>query len=192
MSTATPAQFRSSDADLIRQVRDHRDPQAFEMLYERHSSLAMSCAMRASLDRTIAADAVQAAFLDIWRNPSGYSSERGPVAAWIAVIARNRSIDIMRRARSQDRVNHAIAAQPAPEEHDLAHDGAVANEEADGLREQLGRLPDEQREVIELSFFDELTHPEIARRLRIPLGTVKGRARLGLERLRYGLTPSRP
>lgn len=177
--------YRSTDAELMKRVRDDRDAEAFEILYARHSRLAMSCALRTLFDRNLAADAVQATFLDLWRTPANYSAERGAVSAWIATIACNRSIDILRRARTQERLEHAAHSTPQPREVDDTLVGAMAGHETERLRERLSELPEAQRKVIELSYFEELSHTEIAIRLSIPLGTVKSRTRLALERLRH-------
>ncbi len=175
-----------SDVQLLARVRDHRDEAAFEILYTRNSAHAMTCAHRVVFDRSLAADAVQAAFLDVWRAGGGYSPERGPVGAWIAGITTNRSIDILRRARTQERVEHAaIAASHTASQPVSPSETVLERERSDQWRAGVEDLPIPQREVIQLAYYDDLTHTEIASRLDVPLGTVKGRVRLGLARLRH-------
>ncbi len=177
---------RLSDVQLVERVRDQRDDKAFEILFVRHSGLAMSCALRVVFDRGLAADAVQAAFLDVWRASGSYSPDRGPVGAWIAGITAHRSIDILRRARTQERVEDAVIAASHTASQPVAPSDAVfERERSDRWRAGVEDLPIPQREVIQLAYYDDLTHTEIASRLDLPLGTVKGRVRLGLARLRH-------
>jgi RNA polymerase sigma factor (sigma-70 family) len=123
----------------------------------------------------------------IWRRPSGYDAERGDVAGWILGIARYRAIDAVRGT-----VRHA--AKRADEDELELHrlrgdmtDRLVERDDAGRLNAQVRRLPDAQQEVIVLAFYGQLTHTEIAAHLRLPTGTVKGRMRLGLQKLRVGL-----
>lgn len=181
MTTARP-----SDAQLMERVRDHRDPRAFEVLYNRHSSLAMTAALRVVFDRELAADAVQGAFLDVWRNSAGYTPARGQVGAWIAAITANRAIDILRRGRTQERLEQAsiAAAQVAPASAHAA-DAVIERDRGDRWSAGVDALPVPQREVIRMAYYDDLSQTEIASQLSLPLGTVKGRLRLGLARLRH-------
>lgn len=176
---------RLSDAQLVERVRTQRDDRAFEVLYNRHSGLAMTCAMRVVFDRGMAADAVQGAFLDVWRNSGSYVTARGSVSAWIAAITANRAIDILRRARTQERVESAsvLAAKVAPEP-DAATEAVIERDRSELWRAGVDALPVAQREVIQLAYYEDLSQTEIASRLGVPLGTVKGRVRLGLARLK--------
>lgn len=174
-----------TDADLVARVRDSRDEQAFEMLYERHARAAMRMALGRVFDHGLAADAVQSAFLDVWRAAGTYSVERGSVAAWILGITSNRCIDVLRRSRTQDRAGAALAfAHHFEVEQDHTSDDAVDQDRADQLRGGVDSLPRLQRQVIELCFYRGLSHAEAAQQLSVPLGTVKSRLRLGLLRLR--------
>ena len=178
-----PAQL--SDSQLLERVRDHRDDAAFEVLYARHARLAMSCSLRILFDRGMAADAVQAAFLDVWRASASYSPQRGAVGAWIAGITANRSTDILRRAHTQERVTEAIVAGPRPRpELDSVGDSAIEADRCERWRAEIEALPESQREAVVLAYYGDLSHSEIASRLEVPLGTVKSRVRLGLGRLR--------
>lgn len=159
------------------------DPRALETLYDRHNSAVFWLAMRILNDRGLAADATQEAFLGLWRSRALYRPGRGRVKWWLMSIARNCAIDVRRRQRDilpHDESLIDRLAAPALTEHDV-----LAADERRHLDVQIARLPPDQREVIQLAFFAGLTHPEITRRLGIPLGTIKGRIRLALEKLRH-------
>lgn len=154
------------------------------MLYDRHGRAAFFVAYRMMGEQREAEDLVQEAFLKIWRRAGSYRAERGGVRTWVLSVVRNRGIDRLRhqatRRRAQDRFE-ATAPRSQPCEA-FAEDRRSTLR--DRLREALGTLPREQHQVITLAHFSGLTHKEIAERLGLPLGTVKGRARLGLEKLR--------
>jgi RNA polymerase sigma-70 factor (ECF subfamily) len=171
-----------SDVRLLARIKA-RDIGAFEELYERYHARAYRVARAVCHDDGSAEEAVQDAFMAIWRRPGGYDSERGGVAGWMLSIARYRAIDAVR-----GNVRHASkrADEEQLESHHVRHDMTdrlVERDEADRITEQLRRLPDAQREVVALAFYGQLTHAEIALRLRLPPGTVKGRMRLGLQKL---------
>ena len=168
------------------------DGMALAALYDRYGSLALAVAYRVLGERGASEDAVQEAFLAVWRHAAQYRAERGPVRAWLLTIARNAAID-----RRRGRAKRDEAALPLDDlAFGLAGDSddpfAVASSrlEADGLRAAMAELPGEQREAIELAFFGGLTHQEVAMRTGQPLGTIKGRMRLGLEKLRVTLLSS--
>lgn len=177
-----------SDADLMSRVQDD-DVVAFATLYDRLSPRALAVAggmLGPRRDR--AADAVQEAFLAVWRNRAAYTADRGEVHAWVLGIVRNRAIDSLRCDRRDDRrridVEGITETLVAPV--DVQAD-AVDADDGRRLRELLAALPVTQREVIALAYFGQLTHAEIAARLTLPVGTVKGRMRLGLIKLRGDL-----
>lgn len=161
------------------------DTDAFAMLFDRFAPRALRVSRGLGLDPGRAEDAVQEAFLSIWRAREGYRAERGEVSTWVLGIVRNRAVDTLRRNRRHDRRRdgrEGLAEEvPAPGgvETDMAE-----HDEARRLHGLLARLPIAQREVISLAYFGELSHAEIAHELTLPLGTVKGRMRLGLEKLR--------
>jgi RNA polymerase sigma-70 factor, ECF subfamily len=171
-----------ADEDLISLVGD--DPQAFALLYDRHSRAAYSLAYRMMNGRQAAEDLVQDAFLKLWRSATSYRPERGSVRTWLLSIVHNQGIDQLRsharRRRTQDKVQ-ASAARSQPSE---AFAGTWRNSQRDQVREALNTLPQEQLEILELAYFSGYTHVEIADLLGLPLGTVKGRMRLGLKKLR--------
>lgn len=163
-----------------------KDAGAFEVLFDRHGGAAYSLAHRVLGDTTSAEDATQEAFLSIWRSGSRFDRSRGSVRSWILGIARNRSIDALRRgAKPARRLDfddeQALEARPAEERTDAE---ALRRETARELQGALGALPNEQSRVLELAYYGGFTQSEIAEMLDTPLGTVKGRMRLGLESLR--------
>ena len=180
---ALPTSASSTDAELIQAV-EASDVRAFERLYDRYATRAFRMAATVcGAER--AEDAVQDAFLSIWRTGARYDARRGTVQAWIMGITRNRSIDVVRRHAGPDRRRAAIEeAGELSSAADSVEDVAVGRETAYELEETLKGLPLAQREVIALAFFGGLTHYEIAEHLGIPPGTVKGRMRLGLAKMR--------
>lgn len=178
---------RLADEDLITLV-ERGDPDAFEVIYERHSTVAYSLAFRLLGERQAAEDLVQDAFLAVWRGAAGYSVGRGSVRTWMLSILHNRGVDRLRtlaaQARRQDALEQVELRRPgAPDAAALGVQNAIAG----SVRQELGDLPAEQNEVLRLAYYGGFTHHEIADMLELPLGTVKSRMRLGLERLRRGL-----
>ena len=165
------------------------DPQAFEVFYDRHGGAAFSLAYRIVGDRSSAEDVAQEAFLSIWRSGARYDRTRGGVRAWTLGIVRNRAIDALRRnagkapklAYDDDAV---LESRPSEEYTD---DQALQRDEARQVRGALRELPEDQAKVIQLAFFGGFSHSEIAGMLGMPLGTVKGRMRLGMEKIRAQL-----
>ena len=158
---------------------------AFEVLYDRHGGAAFSLAFRIVGTRAAAEDATQDAFLSLWRSRQRYSPARGTVRNWLLRIVRNRTIDSRRRnvVHEQRRASAEgiEETEPAPERTEAE---ALRRDDARAVRAALEKLPEQQVRVIEMAYFDGLTHSEIAETLDEPLGTVKGRMRLGLNQLR--------
>ena len=163
---------------------------AFETIYERHGGAAFSLAYRMCGSRALAEDVAQEAFLSIWRSGGRYDRARGSVRTWVLGIVHNRAIDALRRTVVHERRR---ASDEGIEERFEARERteveAARREEASTIRGMLETLPDEQSRVIELAYFGGFTHSEIAEMLGAPIGTVKGRMRLGLEKLRGQLAP---
>jgi RNA polymerase sigma-70 factor (ECF subfamily) len=163
---------------------------AFETIYERHGGVAFSLAYRMCGSRSLAEDVAQEAFLSIWRSGGRYDRARGSVRTWVLGIVHNRAIDVLRRTVVHERRR---ASDEGIEERFEARERteveAARREEASTIRGMLETLPDEQSRVIELAYFGGFTHSEIAEMLGAPIGTVKGRMRLGLEKLRGLLAP---
>jgi RNA polymerase sigma-70 factor, ECF subfamily len=172
-----------ADEDLISLV-EASDAEAFATLYDRHSRAAFSLAYRMMGDRQAAEDLAQDAFLKVWRNASSYRAKRGSVRTWVLSIVHNRGIDQLRtlasRRRTQDKVE-ASAPRSQPSE---AFAETWRNSQRAQVREALDTLPPEQLKILELAYFSGYTHVEISELLSLPLGTVKGRMRLGLKKIR--------
>ena len=177
-----------ADEDLMARVRDG-DARAFEVLFDRHGGPAFSLAFRMCGSRSRAEDVVQEAFLSLWRAGGRYDPSRGSVRSWVLSTVHNRAIDSFRRqsARPTGSLEESgVAERLAAAE--LTDAEVERRSDADELRRGLETLPDEQRRVIELAFFGGFTHQQIAAMLELPEGTVKGRMRLGLAKLRVTLT----
>jgi RNA polymerase sigma-70 factor (ECF subfamily) len=173
-----------ADEDLMQLVR-RGQAAAFEVIYDRHVGAAYSLAYRMCGNRSAAEDVTQEAFLSIWRSAARYDRMRGSVRTWVLGIVHNRAIDGLRRSviREAARVpDEALAERlEAPERTEVE---VARRDEASVLRSFIDELPEEQSRVIDLAYFGGFTHAEIAQMLDTPLGTVKGRMRLGLEKIR--------
>ena len=167
------------------------DARAFETIYDRHGSAAFSLAYRIAGNRAAAEDIVQEAFLSVWRSSARYRPDRGNLRSWLLSVVHNRAIDSLRRGMVHDRRR---ASDEGLEERFEARERtdveAARHDEAREVRSALGTLPPEQLKVIELAYFGGFTHSEIAEMLHTPIGTVKGRMRLGLAKMRAQLGPS--
>jgi RNA polymerase sigma-70 factor, ECF subfamily len=176
-----------ADEDVMQLVR-RGDAQAFEIVYERHSAAAFSLAYRMMGTRSGAEDVTQDAFLSLWRSGARYDRARGSVRTWVLGIVHHRAIDALRRATVHDRRragDEGIEERfEATERTDVE---AARREEAGVVRGALETLPSDQCQVIELAYFGGFTHTEIAEMLDAPVGTIKGRMRLGLQKMRAHL-----
>ncbi len=164
------------------------DPRAFELLFDRHGGAAFSLAYRMLGDRVNAEDVSQEAFLSIWRSRLRYQADRGSVRTWVLGIVHHRAIDALRRNLVHDRRRSSAEGIEerfeAPERTDLE---VARREEGRSVRAALETLPAEQCRVIELAYFGGFSHSKIADMLDMPIGTVKGRMRLALDKLRHEL-----
>jgi RNA polymerase sigma-70 factor, ECF subfamily len=184
-SASSKEKFRKlADEELMERVAGN-DANAFEVVLERHSDAAFSLAYRICGRRSLAEDIAQEAFLSVWRSGARYDRARGSVRTWTLGIVHNRAVDALRRSGVHERrrasdegIEGTLEAPERTESQAL--DNAVSHE----IRGALGELPTEQRRVIELAYFGGFTHLEIASMLDTPVGTVKGRMRLGLNKLR--------
>jgi RNA polymerase sigma-70 factor (ECF subfamily) len=176
-----------ADEELIHLAR-HASAEAFAVLYERHAGSAYALAYRMTGTRGSAEDVTQEAFLSVWRSGGRYDPRRGSVRTWILGIVHNRAIDALRRGRVRDfpRATDEGAAERVPSEQ-RTEVAAVRREEANTVRRALADLPADQLQALELAYFGGFTHTEIAEMLDAPLGTIKGRIRLGLRKLRENL-----
>jgi RNA polymerase sigma-70 factor (ECF subfamily) len=183
----TPDLRSLADEDLMQLMR-RGDPRAFEAVYDRHSGAAFSLAYRMVGRGNVAEDVVQEAFLSIWRSGARYERARGSVRTWVLGIVHHRAIDQLRRSSVHDKRRASDEGLEERLESGERTDVEVARrDEAQAIRSAMESLPPEQSHVIELAYFGGFTHTEIAGILETPVGTVKGRMRLGLEKLRNSL-----
>jgi len=185
--------YSGLDDEELMQRLAYRDLVAFRALYDRYGNLVYSAALRVVRDAQIAEDMVQEIFLRIWRKPESYVAQRGRFVTWLTSVTRNRAVD---EVRSRGRRFRHETASPEEQERELPaseqDDPALTAELSDQRRlilAALKQIPSEQREIIELAYFGGLTQQEIADLLSQPLGTVKTRIRLGMQKLRAALTP---
>jgi RNA polymerase sigma-70 factor, ECF subfamily len=173
-----------ADEDLMQLVR-RGDAAAFEVIYERHATAAFSLAYRMMGRRGAAEDVVQEAFLSLWRSGARYDHTRGSVRTWVLGIVHHRGIDALRRGiRHDSRRASDEGIEERFESGERTDVQAARREEAKEVRTALASLPAEQSRAIELAYFGGFSHSEIADMLQTPIGTVKGRIRLGLDKLR--------
>lgn len=166
------------DAPLLARVQ-RGDEQAMAALFDRYSKIVYSVALRVLRDAASAEDVLQEIFMQIWRQPESFIATRGSLGGWLAVVARNRSIDTLRRKKPTEQVEEVYLASPT----DLA-DESERNLMMERAKAVIVTLPAEQRKTLEMAFFDGLTHSEIAEMTGDPLGTVKTRIRSALTALR--------
>lgn len=171
---------RLDDVELAGRVAGG-DEAALGLLYDRHGAACYRLALRVARDATVAEEAVQDAFLGFWRTATRFDASRGSVAGFLLLLARRRAVDLVRRSEVR-------RADPLPQDYDAVAAGAdellwrrLGQESARAL---LASLPDSERELLELAYFDGFTQRELAERLAIPIGTVKSRMHTGLARLR--------
>ena len=172
-SKGTPA-----DTALVSGMRQG-DENALAQLYDRYSPLVYSVALRVLGDTGAAEDLLQEVFMQLWRNPGLFDSSRGSLGSWLAVISRNRAIDMLRKRRPETDVSDVIVAV----ERDLAGE-ADRNRIMERVRGLLGGMPSNQRAALEMAYFEGLSHSEISAKTGEPLGTIKTRIRTGLLALR--------
>ena len=176
-----------ADEEVMHLVKEG-DPRAFELLYDRHGGASFSLAYRMVGNRVTAEDISQEAFLSIWRSRARYQPERGSVRTWVLGIVHHRAIDALRRNLVHDR--RRASAEGIEERHEareLTDVEVHRREDARQVRAALESLPEDQSRVIQLGYFGGYSHSQIAEMLEMPIGTVKGRMRLGLDKLRKGI-----
>jgi RNA polymerase sigma-70 factor, ECF subfamily len=176
-----------ADEELMALVYEG-DARAFEVIFDRHAAVAFSLAYRMCGRRPVAEEIVQEAFMSLWRSSARYDPTRGSVRSWVLRVVHNRAIDAFRRELpsashdvSDDRMSEVLPARERTEEE------VERRTEARLVRTALDELPRDQRQVIELAYFGGFSHAQIAAALGLPAGTVKGRMRLGLSKLRIAL-----
>jgi RNA polymerase sigma-70 factor, ECF subfamily len=167
-----------TDLALVTAIRSG-DQGAMAALYDRYSSIVYSVALRVLQDTAAAEDVLQDIFMQLWRNPGAFDASRGNMAAWLAVIARHRAIDALRRRKPEDDFENVVVSV----EPDLALDADRSRAMAK-VREAFESMAAPQRSALEMAYFEGLTHAEIAEKTGEPLGTIKTRIRTGLSSLR--------
>lgn len=151
-------------------------------LYDRYSPVVYSVALRVLADTGAAEDVLQEVFLQLWRNPSAFDSNRGSLGAWLAVIARNRAIDALRKRKHETDPEEVVLSVELDMEGETERRRVLEK-----VRSVINGLPEDQRKALEMAFFEGLTHTEIAAKTGQPLGTIKTRIRSGLLSLRKAL-----
>ncbi len=175
---AAPSKESLTDAALLSAVRAG-DETAMEALYDRYSGLVYSISLRVLRDTSGAEDLLQEIFLQLWRKPGSFDPSRSSLGPWLAVITRNRAIDMLRKRRPESSIEDLMIATPP----DFA-DRVEQSWAADKIGDALIKMPPDQRKALEMAYFDGLTHSEIAAKTGEPLGTIKTRIRSGLLSLR--------
>jgi RNA polymerase sigma-70 factor, ECF subfamily len=168
----------TSDLALVTAIRSG-DQGAMATLYDRYSPIVYSVALRVLQDTGAAEDVLQDIFMQLWRNPGAFDASRGNMGAWLAVIARHRAIDRLRRRRPENDIEDVVVSV----EPDLATE-ADRSRSLDRIRAALRTMSPPQRSALEMAYFEGLTHVEIAEKTGEPLGTIKTRIRTGLLSLR--------
>ncbi len=180
-----------TDEELVARL-SYRDIKAFETLYDRYGTLVYSTALRVVADTHLAEDVAQETLLRLWRKPEYYVPQRGRFVTWLLSVARNRAVDLVRtRGRRRKHEVHGEEPEktlPASNRTDPAL-AAQLSDQRRIVRQALASIPAEQRQVIELAYFGGYTQQEIADLLNQPLGTVKTRIRLGMQKLKGALGP---
>ena len=179
--SGTPAPHTRDDAALIARLRAG-DENAMADLYDRYSGIVYGVALRVLGDTTAAEDVLQEVFLQLWRRPQSFNADRGRLAPWLAVIARNRAIDVRRRRVPEEDINELPISTGMNLEDMAAQRMAVEK-----VRGVMAALPQEQRKALDMAFFEGMTHTEIAAKTGEPLGTIKTRIRSALLAVRKAL-----
>ena len=166
------------DAELLQAVAQ-QDERAMAEIFDRYSRLVYAISLRVLKEPALAEDVMQEVLLQIWRSPGGFVAQRGSLGSWLAVVARNRSIDVLRRRAHQEPLEGVTVAEPRSMSRSV-EDGLLMEQ----IRGVVTQLPAEQQSSLQMAYFDGLSHTEIAERTGIPLGTVKTRIRAGLMAVR--------
>ncbi|MGH2351555.1 MAG: sigma-70 family RNA polymerase sigma factor [Chloroflexota bacterium] len=185
MNEARPQDYSALDDDTLVRLVVQQDVRALEALYQRYSRPIFSLALKILGDREVVEEVVQEVFLRLWTRAFGYDPQRGKLLSWLLTITHHRAIDELRRRRSQPEVDGLQEQLAAIEETDADPSKSFAQvEEREVVQQALAQLPEAQRRPIQLAYYGGLTQVEIAHVLKEPLGTIKTRMRLGMQKLR--------
>jgi RNA polymerase sigma-70 factor (ECF subfamily) len=183
------APLRSSDdLELVRRVAA-KDAPALAELHDRYAGMLIALARRILGAAGEAEEVVQEALVQVWNQAERYDPGRSSVSTWLILITRSRALDRLRGRQARERTNEAALAEPAADTSSRAEEHVLHRERRARVRAALAELPEEQRRVLELAFYEGLSQSEIATRTGTPLGTVKTRALLGMKKLRQALRP---
>lgn len=169
---------KNEDAELLKAIAQ-RDEGAMAQVFDRYSRLVYAIALRVLKEPTLAEDVMQEVLLQVWRSPNSFIAQRGSLASWLTVVARNRSIDVLRRRAHQEPLEGLTTPEPRSMAPSVEDDLLMTE-----VRRVVKQLPEEQQSSLQMAYFDGLSHTEIAERTGIPLGTVKTRIRAGLTAVR--------
>jgi len=167
-------------AALVLRVRDHQDRAAFAALFRHFAPRVKAFLMKSGADATLAEECAQDVMATLWQKAHLFDPSRASVATWVFTIARNRRIDALRKARRPEPEELPWGPEPEPDQAEVLE----AQQDTERLGAALAQLPEKQRALIERAFYGDLSHSEIAVETGLPLGTIKSRIRLALERLR--------
>jgi RNA polymerase sigma-70 factor, ECF subfamily len=181
----------AADADLIARLQ-RRDPQALAELYDRYGRIAYSLILRVVRDSGIAEDLVQETFLRVWNRVHGFDAEKGAIGPWLLAVARNRAIDYLRSAGGRERNAVEFEETERPALYTDMERDLLLSDSARRVKSAMEKLSENQRQVIELAYFEGLSQTEMAERMGQPLGTVKTWVRAALKNLRDDLGAMAP
>ena len=179
MAIRTPA----GDPDLVARLQ-RRDPQALAELYDRYGRLVYALILRVVRDRGVAEDLVQETFLRVWNRVHGFDAEKGAIGPWLLAVARNRAIDYLRSASGRERNAVEFEETDHPSLYVDMEQDILTSDKARVVKQAMEKLSPQQRQVIELAYFEGLSQTEMAERMKQPLGTVKTWVRTALKNLR--------
>ena len=165
-------------------IRDDRDEQAFVALFRHYAPRVKAFLMRSGADAGLAEECVQEVMATVWRKAHLFDPARASVATWVFTIARNKKIDVLRRQRRPEPEDLPWGPEAEPDQEDILG----LQQDSERLGQALANLPEKQRELIEKAYFGDLSHSEIAAATGLPLGTIKSRIRLALDRLRHAMS----
>lgn len=169
-------------ACLVR-IRDARDQAAFAEVFQHFAPRVKAFLMRSGADAATAEECAQEVMATVWRKAQQFDPTRASVATWIFTIARNKQIDVLRRSRRPEPEDLTWGPEADPDQEEVI----ALQQETEHLGAAMAALPEKQRDLIEKAYFGDLTHREIAQETGLPLGTIKSRIRLALDRLRHAM-----